>query len=190
MADEKVAARDRRRDARRRSSSSPAAWSTSSSDGHQHASRPAPVVAASVSATIASALPGFLVGALAVQMRSEFGVSESIYAWAMSAYFLAATLGSIPLGRVAQRVGPRLQVAVALGCGAAANLAIAAAADSFGVLVGVMAVIGFCNAAAQTAVNLALASADLPGSASPSASSNRACRSHRCSADSRSRRSP
>jgi predicted MFS family arabinose efflux permease len=123
---------------------------------------PAPIVAASVSAAIASALPGFLVGALAVQMRSEFDVTESVYAWAMSAYFLAATVGSIPLGRVAQRVGPRTQVAAALACGAVANLAIAAGARSFGVLVALMAVIGMCNAAAQTAVNLALASADLP----------------------------
>jgi predicted MFS family arabinose efflux permease len=128
------------------------------------ATRPstAPVVAASVSAAIASALPGFLVGALAVQMRSEFDVTESVYAWAMSAYFLAATVGSIPLGRVAQRIGPRTQVAVALACAAAANLTIAVAARSFGVLVAVMAVTGLCNAAAQTAVNLALASADLP----------------------------
>jgi MFS family permease len=125
-------------------------------------SAPVPVVAVSVSAAVASALPGFLVGALAVQMRSEFEVSESVYAWAMSAYFLAATVGSIPLGRVAQRIGPRAQVASSLACAAAANLAIAAGARSFGVLVALMAVIGLCNAAAQTAVNLALASAALP----------------------------
>ena len=121
----------------------------------------APIVAASVSAAVASALPGFLVGALAVQMRSEFDVGESVYAWAMSAYFLAASFVSIPLGRVAQRVGPRRQIVTALTIGASANLVIAAGARSFGVLVAIMAVIGVCNAGAQTAVNLALAGARL-----------------------------
>ncbi|MEQ9162156.1 MAG: MFS transporter, partial [Ilumatobacter fluminis] len=120
-----------------------------------------PVVAVSVSAAVASALPGFLVGALAVQMRSEFDVGESVYAWAMSGYFLAASFASIPLGRVAQRVGPRRQIVAALSIAAAANVAIAATARSFGLLVAVMALIGVCNAAAQTAVNLALASARL-----------------------------
>lgn len=122
---------------------------------------PTPIVAASVSAAVASALPGFLVGALAVQMRGEFAVGESVYAWAMSAYFLAASVVSIPLGRVAQRVGPRRQIVAALIVGAGANLTIAAGARSFGVLVAIMAVIGVCNAAAQTAVNLALAGARL-----------------------------
>lgn len=121
-----------------------------------------PVIAAAVAAAVASALPGFLVGALSVQVRGEFGVSESVYGWAMSSYFLAATAGSVLLGRLAQRIGPRRQLAVALLVAASADLAIATAVRSFGALVAMLAVAGLCNAGSQTAVNLALARASLP----------------------------
>ena len=76
--------------------------------------RPAPVIATAVSAAVATALPGFLVGALAVQVRAEFDVSAARYGWAMSGYFLAATIGSVLLGRLAQRIGPRHQLVGAL----------------------------------------------------------------------------
>mgnify|MGYP000441078899 CR=1 FL=1 len=74
----------------------------------------APVIATALAAAVAAALPGFLIGALSVQVRGEFGVSESVYGWAMSAYFLAGTTGSIGLGRLAQRVGARHQLSAAL----------------------------------------------------------------------------
>jgi predicted MFS family arabinose efflux permease len=111
---------------------------------------------------VAAALPGFLIGALSVQVRGEFGVTESVYGWAMSAYFLAGTAGSIGLGRLAQRVGARHQLSVALLVAAAANLAVAVGAHSFEWLVVSLAVAGLCNAGCQTAVNLALARAGLP----------------------------
>jgi predicted MFS family arabinose efflux permease len=121
-----------------------------------------PVVAASVAAAVATALPGFLVGALSVQMRDEFGVAEARYGWAMSSYFLAATAGSVVLGRLAQRVGPRRQLLVGLLVAAVVNLAIATVAGTFFGLVALLAAAGFCNAGSQTAVNLALARARVP----------------------------
>ncbi len=124
--------------------------------------RPAPVIAAAVSAAVATALPGFLVGALAVQVRAEFDVSTARYGWAMSGYFLAATIGSVLLGRLAQRIGPRRQLVGALLAAAVANVLVASAARSFGALVALLAVAGLCNAGCQTAVNLALARAGLP----------------------------
>ena len=123
---------------------------------------PRSVIAAAVSAAISVALPGFLVGALSVQIRSEFGVAEGRYGWAMSSYFLAATAGSIVLGRLAQHIGPRRQLFIALGIVAFVDLTIAIFADRFLTLVSLLAVAGFCNAGAQTAVNLALAQAGLP----------------------------
>ena len=123
---------------------------------------PRPVIGTAVSAAVAAAMPGFLAGALSVQIRGEFGVPEGRYGWAMGGYFLAATAGSILLGRLAQRVGPRRQLQVALIVAAGVDLAVAAFADRFVLLVAFLAVAGFCNAGAQTAVNLALARAGLP----------------------------
>lgn len=120
------------------------------------------VIATAIAAAIATAMPGFLVGALSVQVRGEFGVAEAAYGWAMSGYFLAATAGSVVLGRLAQRVGPRHQLTAALLVAATVDVAIAAGARSFGALVALLAVAGFCNAGCQTAVNLALARAGLP----------------------------
>lgn len=129
------------------------------SDVHRSAR---PVIATAVTAAIAVAMPGFLVGALSVQIRGEFGVAEARYGWAMSGYFLAATAGSIVLGRLAQRIGPRRQLTVALLVAACVDLAIAGLATSFWALVALLAAAGFCNAGCQTAVNLALARAGLP----------------------------
>lgn len=119
------------------------------------------VVAAAVGAAVSVALPGFLIGALSIQVRDEFGVAEGRYGWAMSAYFLAATAGSVSLGRLAQRIGPRLQIGIALLTIAVVDVAIAAFATGFLALVILLAVAGLCNAAAQTAINLALASAGI-----------------------------
>lgn len=121
-----------------------------------------PIIGTAVAATVATALPGFLVGALAVQIRADFDVSAARYGWAMSGYFLAATAGSVGLGRVAQRIGPRQQLVIALVAAALTNLAVAAFADSFATLVALLAAAGVCNAGCQTAVNLALTRAGLP----------------------------
>ena len=115
-----------------------------------------PVIGATVGAAISTILPGFLVGALSVQVRTEFGVDEAAYGWAMSSYFLAATFGSVLLGRLAQRIGPRRQIVAALLTTAATDIAIAAASSGFRSFVVLLAVAGMSNAAAQTAINLAL----------------------------------
>ncbi|MEZ5279646.1 MAG: MFS transporter [Acidimicrobiales bacterium] len=120
------------------------------------------VVAASIMSTISAVFPGFLVGALAVQVRAEFDVSEAIYGWGLGSFFLASTLGSVALGEIAQRIGARRQIVAALITSALAQLGIAAVADSFAAIVAFLVVAGVCNAANQTAVNLFLAQARLP----------------------------
>jgi predicted MFS family arabinose efflux permease len=125
-------------------------------------SPPRRTIAALVAATIATVFPGFLTGALSVQVSAEFGVAEATYGWGLGGFFLAATAGSIVLGRLAQRIGPRRQITTILLISAAAQLFIAAAANSFGVMIGALVVCGFVNAGNQTAVNLALAQARLP----------------------------
>ena len=119
-------------------------------------------IGALVGATIATVFPGFLTGALAVQVGDDLGLTESTYGWGLGGFFLAATAGSIVLGRLAQQIGPRRQIMIVLVVSAVSQLFIALVAESFAALVGALAVCGFVNAGNQTAVNLALTQARLP----------------------------
>ena len=113
-------------------------------------------------ATVSSVVPGFLIGALSVQVSAEMGVSEAVYGWGLGSFFGAAMVGSIMLGRLAQRVGPLNQMSLALVVSAVAQVALAATARSFLAVIGYLVVAGMANAAIQTSVNLALAQAQLP----------------------------
>ena len=123
---------------------------------------PGIVVGATVMATVSTIFPGFLVGALSVQISDEMGVSEAVYGWGLGSFFLAATVGSILLGRLAQRIGPANQMTAALAVTAVVQVALAATARSFPAVIGFLVIAGWANAANQTAVNLALARAELP----------------------------
>ncbi|MFT7647010.1 MAG: MFS family permease [Candidatus Poriferisodalaceae bacterium] len=122
----------------------------------------APLVVAMMAVTISSVYPGFLIGALSVQVSAEFDVSESVYGWGLGGFFLAATLGSVPLGRLAQHIGPRNQMSGLLLVGGLMQLLISTVASSFAAVVALLVVCGFVNAGTQTAVNLALGRAQLP----------------------------
>lgn len=123
--------------------------------------RPPLVVNASVMATVSTVLPGFLFGALSVQISADMGVSEAVYGWGIGSFFAAATIGSIMLGRLAQRIGALNQMTLALALSAAVQVALAVTARSFAVVVGFLVVAGLANAANQTSINLALAQAQL-----------------------------
>ncbi len=120
------------------------------------------VISVAVAATISTIFPGFLVGALSVQIISDFGVSEARYGLGLASFFLAATLVSSYAGKVAQDVGPRKQVMTALAVTATTSLLIALFANSFVIFVGLLAVLGASNSANQTAVNLLVSQAQLP----------------------------
>lgn len=120
------------------------------------------VIRVAIVATITTILPGFLVGALSVQIRDEFGVSRAVYGWGLGSFFLAATLGSAVLGNVAQRVGPRNQVVAAQLASLVASVIIATAARSFVLFAVALALAGLANSANQSAVNLLLSRAELP----------------------------
>ncbi len=124
--------------------------------------RQSAIIAAAVLATIPTILPAFLVGALSVQISADFDVSEATYGWGIGGFFLAAMVGSIGLGRLAQRIGPRRQVTYALVLSGLAQLFIAMFAQSFLVLVLGLAFAGLCNSANQTGINLLLSQARLP----------------------------
>ena len=125
-------------------------------------SRPYLVVNAMVVATVSTVLPGFLIGALSVQVSAEMDVSEAVYGWGLSSFFGAAMVGSILLGRLSQRIGALNQMTLALGLSIVVQLALAATAQSFGAIIGFLVVAGLANAANQTSINLALGQAALP----------------------------
>ncbi len=135
---------------------------TSRGGSAKYGGYPGIVVGATVMATVSTIFPGFLVGALSVQISGEMGVSEAVYGWGLGSFFLAATVGSILLGRLAQRIGPGNQMTAALAVTALVQVALAATARSFLTVIGFLVVAGLANAANQTAVNLALARAELP----------------------------
>lgn len=106
--------------------------------------------------------PGFLIGALSVQVGDELQVSDARYGWLLGGFFLAAAIGSRATGAIVQRVGPRRQMSAALIGTAIVQLVIATSIDTFNGLVAALACAGLLNAANQTAVNLALTRAELP----------------------------
>lgn len=113
-------------------------------------------------ATVSSVFPGLASGSLAVQASADLGISEGSWGWTLSAFFLGAATGSIALGRLAQRIGPRRQLLGTTAGSAIVLMLIATVASSFTAIVLLLALAGLINAAAQTAVNLALTQADLP----------------------------
>lgn len=124
--------------------------------------KPAIVVGVIALATISSVFPGLASGSLAVQASEEFGISEGAWGWTISAFFFGSASGSIALGRLAQRIGPRRQLLATTAGSAVIMVLIATVASNFATVVVLLAVAGLINSAAQTAVNLALTQANLP----------------------------
>lgn len=123
---------------------------------------PVPVVGAIVLAAVSTVFPGFVIGAMSVQVSAEFDIGEATYGWALGSFFLGATAGSVGLGRLAQRIGARRQIVGVLAVSAVVQLVLAGFATSFVHIVLTLAICGVANAANQTAINLALTEARLP----------------------------
>jgi len=112
----------------------------------------------------ASALPSFLAGALAPEIHEDFGVTVSQLGFGTGAFFLAASVASLPLGRLSDRVGPVAVLRVAALASALAMVAIAGLADSFAVFVGCLIVAGLACGVTQPALNAFVADAVPHGS--------------------------
>lgn len=113
------------------------------------------MVAASLAA-VATSLSIFLVGALAVQIRSAFGLSLSGLGLAVSVYYLAAASAAAPAGRLAESLGGARTMRIA-AAGAVICLAlVAVAARNLWALAVILAAAGTLDAAMQPAANLFL----------------------------------
>jgi MFS family permease len=102
-------------------------------------------------------LPGFLVGALSLQIRDALHASLGAVAAGVTVFFSAGALSAGPLGRVSERVGPLTSMRASAIVTAVSLLAIAAFAGSLGVLFALLAVAGLANGANQPAINLYMA---------------------------------
>lgn len=122
-----------------------------------HATHPVRAATGAITTTIASVLPVFLVGGLAVQIREELRFSPAGLGVAVSVYFGASALASVPAGRLVERFGPTAVARSAVLLSAVSMAAVAVVARSLTTLVAVLAVGAAANALGQLASNAALA---------------------------------
>ena len=110
-----------------------------------------------VAAGTATVLPGFLVGALALQIGGDLDASVSAVAAGVTAFFLAGAFGAGPGGRLSERTGALRAMRWAALATSVCLAAAAALADSLALLFVFLALAGLANAVAQPAINLFMA---------------------------------
>lgn len=117
---------------------------------------PSHVVADVTRAALAStstSLSVYLVAALAVELRSALNLSLSSFGIAVSCYYLAGAVGSIPAGRLTDRLGGARTMCGAALAGGAALLLISLLATSWMTLAGFMLIAGLANSAMPPSTN-------------------------------------
>jgi MFS family permease len=116
--------------------------------------RPAALAIAAGATTV---LPGFLVGALALQIRGDLDVSVAAVASGVTVFFAAGAIGAGPGGRLAERMGALRSIRACVVATAACLLLAALLAHSLAVLLALLALAGLANAVTQPAINLFMA---------------------------------
>jgi MFS family permease len=106
--------------------------------------------------TMCSAFPVFLTGALGVQLRDDIGLTATHVGLAMGASFGVAAVLSAPMGRVAERLGPRRGFRVGLTTSILAMLAVALLARNVWQFCLFLGLAGAGNALNQPSANLML----------------------------------
>jgi predicted MFS family arabinose efflux permease len=127
------------------------------SDGEPRGPGIARPAALAIAAGAATVLPGFLVGALALQIRADLDVSVAAVAAGVTVFFAAGALGAGPGGRLAERLGALRSIRACVVATAACLLLAALLAQSLVVLLALLAVAGLANAVTQPAINLFMA---------------------------------
>lgn len=124
--------------------------------------RQIPVLAVSTGATMATALPVFLVGAMSVQIRETLGFGQTGLGLATASFFLASALMVLAGGRISEHFGARTAMRLALLSTAVAATGMAAGAQRWLHLMLLLPLAGLGEAISQPASNLALARAIAP----------------------------
>lgn len=112
------------------------------------------IMAATLCGTASGVLPAFLVGSQAVQLRRDLGFDLAGIGAAVAVAWIAASIASTPMGRVAERFGGGRSLRLAALVNAAMMAAVALFAQSLGGLMVFIAVAGLGNALAQPGANL------------------------------------
>jgi MFS family permease len=115
-----------------------------------------PVLLAVAVATV-GVLPAFLTGGLAVQIRSELDFGSAALGLAVAVFFVSASLASVVMGRVVERIGAHRAMRVSATGSATALLGVALFAGSWAGLVACLVLGGLANAVAHPATHLSLA---------------------------------
>ncbi|WP_167761001.1 MFS transporter [Geodermatophilus sp. DF01_2] len=107
--------------------------------------------------TTMGTLPIFLLTAQAVLVQQDLGVSNAQVGTAATVFFATAALGSVPAGRLAERLGGRASPAVAGLLAVVSLLGIALFPVSYAFLLAFLVVGGLGNAMGQVSANVLLA---------------------------------
>jgi predicted MFS family arabinose efflux permease len=105
----------------------------------------------------ATVMPGFLVGALSLQIKNDLDASLTVVAAGVTVFFAAGAIAAGPVGRVTERVGALTSMRAATVATSIALIAIAVLARSLPVLFALLVVCGVANGTAQPAINLFMA---------------------------------
>ncbi|MFI5934853.1 MFS transporter [Actinoplanes sp. NPDC051494] len=119
--------------------------------------RPGRVVTGALTTTIACSVPVFLVGGLAVQIGDELNFSPAGLGLAVSAYFGASALASVPAGVLVERYGSTVVARAAIVLASVSLAAVAVAARSLWTLIAILVLGAAANAMGQLASNTSLA---------------------------------
>ena len=118
--------------------------------------RPLSAATGALTTTIACSVPVFLVGGLAVQIGADLGFSPAGLGLAVSAYFGATALASVPAGALVEKFGSTAIARTGIALSATSLLAVAALARSLWSLVLILALGAGANAMGQLASNTSL----------------------------------
>jgi predicted MFS family arabinose efflux permease len=118
-----------------------------------------PVRRAAISAvttTLASVMPVFLVGGLAVQISRDLALTPAALGLAVAVYFGVTAVASVPVGALVERFGAKVTAQAAILLAADAMLAVAISARTLAALLVMLAIGAAANALGQLASNSTL----------------------------------
>ncbi|MDT4992056.1 MAG: hypothetical protein QOH97_1948 [Actinoplanes sp.] len=118
--------------------------------------RPLRAATGALTTTIACSVPVFLVGGLAVQIGADLDFRPAGLGLAVSAYFGATALASVPAGALVERYGSTAIARCGIALSASSLLAVAVLARSLWSLVLILALGAGANAMGQLASNTSL----------------------------------
>ena len=101
-------------------------------------------------------MPGFLAASVAPRIRADFVFGDSTLGLAVALFYVVSACGSVPAGRLVDRVGAAWGMRLAAGFTAASCLAVAALASSAASLTALMLIGGVANALGGPSVSALL----------------------------------